>query len=111
MLTVKLAKEAVFGEEVMSRCTSGGTRELPGLPSEELYELKKTVLKQYPQYWKCLHDFEGVWKKCRDSLEQACTCKTKGPVVKHAHVHNVYNLTMYNVHPLTDNTFSRYDYM
>ena len=72
MLTVKLAKEAVFGEEVMRRCTPGGTRELPALPSMELYELKRTVLAQFPHYWNCLHDFEGVWKKCRDSLEQAC---------------------------------------
>ena len=72
MLTVKLAKEAIFGEEVMRRCTPGGTRELPGLPVKELYELKKVTLAQYPQYWKCLHVFEGIWKSCRDSLEQAC---------------------------------------
>ena len=42
----------------------GGTRGLPGLLCKELYELKKVVLSQYPQYWKCLHEFEGVWKKC-----------------------------------------------
>ena len=69
MLTVKLAKEAVFGEEVMVRCTPGGTRYLPGLPTKELYYLKKIVLSQFPQYWKCLHVFEGIWKKCRDSIE------------------------------------------
>ena len=43
MLILKLAKEAIFGEQVMTRCTPGGTRELhvPGLPVKELYELKK----------------------------------------------------------------------
>ena len=55
MLTVKLAKEAVFGEEVMVRCTPGGSRDLPGLPTKELYHLKKIVLSQFPQHWKCLH--------------------------------------------------------
>ena len=46
MLSVKLAKEAVFGLDVMARCTPGGTRDLPALPSTEMYELKKLVLKQ-----------------------------------------------------------------
>ena len=43
MLTIKLAKEAVFGEVVMRRCIPGGTRELTALPSMELYELKRAV--------------------------------------------------------------------
>ena len=72
MLSVKLAKEAIFGEDVMVRCTPGGTRELPGLPTRELYELKKVLLSQFPQYWRCLHVFEAIWKKCRDAIEQAC---------------------------------------
>ena len=72
MLSVKLAKEAIFGEEVMVKCTPGGNRELPALPTKEMYELKKIVLSQFPHYWKCLHEFEGTWRKCRDSIEQAC---------------------------------------
>ena len=44
MLTVKLGKEAVFGVEVMRRCTPGETRELPALPHAELYEMKRVVL-------------------------------------------------------------------
>ena len=76
-LCVKLAKEAIFGEEVMRRCTPGGTRDLPGLPHNELYNLKKTILQQFPQYWQCLHEFEGVWRKCRDSIEQACKRERK----------------------------------
>ena len=60
MLSIKLAKEAIFGADVMARCTPGGTREYPGLPRKELYELKKIALEQYPQYWNCLHIFEDV---------------------------------------------------
>ena len=71
-LSVKLAKEAIFGEGVMKKCTPGGTRELPGLPRRELYTLKKILLQQFPRYWECLHDFIEVWKKCRGSIEQAC---------------------------------------
>ena len=64
MLAVKLAKEAIFGEGVMGMCTPGGTHDLLALPNIELYNLKRILLGQYPQYWKSLHDFEGVWKKC-----------------------------------------------
>ena len=73
-LCVKLAKEAVFGE-VMKRCTLGRTRKLPGLPHSELYNLKKTILQQFPRYRQCLHEFEGVWRKCWNSIEQALSVK------------------------------------
>ena len=63
MLNVKLAKEAIFGEEVMRRCTPGGTPELLALPNQELYQLKKLVFSQYSLYWKCLHEFEWVLEK------------------------------------------------
>ena len=72
MLCVKLAKKAIFGEEVI-RCMPGGTHDMPGLPAKKLYDL----LMQYPQYWQCLHEFEGVWKRCRDSIEQACKREMK----------------------------------
>ena len=72
MLCVKLAKKAIFGEEVI-RCTPGGTHDMPRLPAKKLYDL----LMQYPQYWQCLHEFEGVWKRCRDCIEQACKCEMK----------------------------------
>ena len=49
MLCVKLAKKAIFGEEVI-RCTPGGTHDMPGLPAKKLYDL----LMQYPQYWQWL---------------------------------------------------------
>ena len=77
MLSAKLAKEAIFEEEVMVRCTAGGTCDLPGLPTKELYDLKKIIWLQFPQYWKCLHILEGIWKKCHDSITKACKGERK----------------------------------
>ena len=42
-LACKLAKEAIFGSDVMKQCTPIGNRELPGLPEKELKVLKKTM--------------------------------------------------------------------
>ena len=42
-LSQKLAKEAIFGVEIMKRCTPGGTKELPALPKEEMFTLKKAI--------------------------------------------------------------------
>ena len=44
--TQKLAKEAIFGEEIMKRYTRGGTKVLPALPREEMLTLKKEVYKE-----------------------------------------------------------------
>lgn len=46
-LAVKLSRDALFGEEVMKRCTVLGTRNLPGLPRKELYDLKKAILENF----------------------------------------------------------------
>lgn len=71
-LSVKLAKEAIFGEDVMKQCTVAGTREYPGLPFDKLQELKQIVFELFPQYWKTPFEFEDVWKVCFDALGQAC---------------------------------------
>ena len=71
-LSVKLAKEAIFGEDVMKQCTVAGTREYPGLPFNELQQLKQIVFERFPQYWKTPFEFEDVWKVCFDAVGQAC---------------------------------------
>ena len=72
-LTQKLAKEAIFGIEVMKQCTPGGSRELPALPKKEIFTLKKTIYKQLPQLWHSPIAFEKLWKsKCWPAVEQAC---------------------------------------
>ena len=70
-LAVKLAKESVFGEDVMRQCTVFGTRQLPGLPREELFQLKKAVFDQFPQFWSHPPQFESVWKDCIASVNQS----------------------------------------
>ena len=50
-LAVKLARESVFGEEVLVQCTVFGARDLPDLPTEELGQLKQALFAQFPQFW------------------------------------------------------------
>ena len=71
-LAWKVAKEAIFGPEVMKECTPVGSRDKPGLPTKELSELKKVMFTQYPQYWKNPVEFEPVWKRCLESVQQGC---------------------------------------
>ena len=72
LLTVKLAKEAFFGENVMVMCTVNGKRQLPGLPLAELNSLKQTVFQQFPEFWNNCAEFEDVWGVCVDALNQSC---------------------------------------
>ena len=46
-LAVKLAKEAIFGDTVLKKCTISGERELPALPQKELLDLKRYL----PSEW------------------------------------------------------------
>ena len=77
MFCLKLAKELIFGAEVMGRCTPGGTRKYPALPHQEMFQLKTIMFEHYPQYWSCLHLFEEVWKQCREVIEQGCKRERK----------------------------------
>ena len=71
-LAVRISRDAVFGEKVMKQCTALGGRDLPGLPREELYEIKKSVFDLFPMFWKNKEDFESVWAGCIDAIGQAC---------------------------------------
>ena len=71
-LAVKLAKDAFFGQDVMEQCTVAGERELPGLPDEELQQLKDALFMQFPDYWKTPQEFEPLWKDATAAIGQAC---------------------------------------
>ena len=71
-LACKLAKEAIFGSDVLKQCTPIGNRELPGLPEKELKVLKKTMFSRFPQYWSNKVEFEPVWKRCLEAVQQCC---------------------------------------
>lgn len=82
-LACKIAKDALFGTDVMKACTPIGSRDKPGLPVKELAELKKIMFMQCPQYWKNPIEFEPTWKRCLESVQQCCkrlrlgNCKEK----------------------------------
>lgn len=71
-LAVKLAKEVFFGEKVMRQCTPLGGRNLPGLPTAELNQLKETLFQHCPRYWSNIADFETMWSSSIDAIGQAC---------------------------------------
>ena len=71
-LAVKIARDAVFGEAVMRKCTAMGNRELPGLPRKELFEVKTALFDLFPSYWRSSEEFETVWATCIESIGQAC---------------------------------------
>lgn len=68
-LACKLAKESIFGNDVMKKCTPLGNKHHPGLPTAELFELKKIMFRQFK---KSSIEFEEVWKRCLESIQQAC---------------------------------------
>ena len=70
-LANKISQEAIFGKAVMKRCTPLGSRDLPALPTKELYDLKVAMFKQYPQYWRS-SEFKGLWNKCLVAVQQKC---------------------------------------
>ena len=82
-LCQRLAKEAVFGEKVMEKCTPYGTRDCPGLPQAELFELKMVMFRLFPKFHGCPGLFESTWKTCITSVEQACK---RLRMQKHAHM-------------------------
>ena len=80
ILAVKLAKEALLGEEVLGKCTVSGYRDLPALPLDELNNLKQTIFQQFPNYWSTPEEFECVWQRAAESIGQCA----KGVRKKHA---------------------------
>ena len=71
-LAVKLAREALFGDSILKRCTSRGWNDLPALPQVELNHLKATLFAQFPRLWTCSEDFEKKWTAAQESIAQAC---------------------------------------
>ena len=48
------------------------TSTMPALPSAEMKQLKYIMLQQFPQYWRTLEEFEPIWVKCVESVQQCC---------------------------------------
>ena len=71
-LATKLARDTFFGEDILRQCTVMGCREHPGLPIEELNELKQAVFSKFPQFWPNPVEFEDIWTQCADAIGQLC---------------------------------------
>jgi len=69
-----IAKEAIFGPDLMATCspTGGGKSDGRALPTDGMELLKETMFKFFPQYQNCPHQFESQWKICHRAVEQAC---------------------------------------
>ena len=71
-LAVKLAREAIFGDDVLRRCTPGGWSNMPALPQAELNLLKCTLFEQFPCFWTCPEEYEKTWAIAQEAIAQAC---------------------------------------
>ena len=70
-----IAREAVFGVELMAtRTPSGGgkSEDKKPLPPEGMALLKETMFKFFPECHNSPHTFEPKWKSCYTAIEQAC---------------------------------------
>ena len=71
-LAVKLAREAVFGDETLAMCTVAGERGgYLALPVEEMRVLKTAMLHQFSTVITPV-EFKIIWKECNDAIGQAC---------------------------------------
>ena len=69
---VRLCKEAYFGKYVMSFCTFSGSGSLPGLPEAQFMAMKAFLFKVCVPALGSKIEFEGFYKKCTESVGQAC---------------------------------------
>ena len=72
VLAVKLAREAIFGDDVLRRCTPRGWSNMPALPQAELNLLKCTLFEQFPCFWTCPEEYEKTWAIAQEAITQAC---------------------------------------
>ena len=67
-----LAKEAIFGKDLLARCTVTGKGGTLALPLQEMNDLKRKMFSLFPRFHPSPEQFEPVWKKCTTAIEQAC---------------------------------------
>ena len=93
-------KAALFGLDILERCTPLGTGKLPALPVEELMKLKQIMLHYFPQYWQNVAE---CGKNARQHLNTAAPAQSPelhvGDVAPDmdAHVHHVHVYTCHKI--------------
>ena len=71
-LAVKLAREAIFGDDILKLCTPRGCNDKPALPQRELNHLKAVLFEQFPRFRSHPEQFEKLWATAQTSIAQAC---------------------------------------
>ena len=71
-LAVKLAREAIFGDDILKLCTPRGFNDKPALPQMELNHLKAVLFEQFPCFQSHPEQFEKLWATALTSVAQVC---------------------------------------
>ena len=73
-LACRLARESVFGEELMAACTVQGLRGNAALPREGIALIKETIIQQrFPVMTGDSLALKSIWKSCTDALNHSCS--------------------------------------
>lgn len=90
LLALTLARDAVFGQEVMAQCIPLGTKNKKALPQKDLSLIKQAIFQLHHDMWLELEKFEPTWKTCHISIQQGCGRKCRDAKKKELCVGNTY---------------------
>jgi hypothetical protein len=71
-MAVKLAREAVFGIDVLAQCTPLGNASFRALPNDGLRAIKSAICDLLPYGRSNQIEIEKTWKACQNAIGQAC---------------------------------------
>ena len=73
-LAVALARESVFGNKELSKCTVDGIGRYPALDKDGMRKIERALRKKVPAFQKLdKAEFKSLWKdKCRKAIGKAC---------------------------------------
>ena len=73
-LACRLARESVFGEEMMVKCTVHGFRHGKALPPEGIAAIQEAIIQyRFPLLTIDSTGFMAIWKTCAGALNHACS--------------------------------------
>ena len=73
-LSVALARESIFGKDMMGTCSVGGkVHGISPLPADGLQKIRRIIFSLCPAYHNNEAVFEDtVWSKCKTAINHAC---------------------------------------
>ena len=103
-LAAKLAREAYFGKDLMTKCSVFGARGRPSLPAPQLKHMKSFLINRF-KFNKAPQEFEPHWKFCIDAINHSCNflrCKAKEKIVDLTHTESMSSNDMESVDTLAN---------